>query len=900
MQPEYWLYTIPLRLRSLFRRGQADQELDDELRDHVEQKTEEYVAKGLAPEEARRQALLEIGGVEKRKEECRDTRGVNWIQDLFQDLRYGLRMLRKSPGFTTVAVLSLALGIGATFAIFSVMYALALRPLPVSHPNRLVELDGGLGNLHTYPEWKIFRDHQNIFSQVLAYNYFDTNFNIAAAKQQKEVSGLYVSGDYFQTLGVPAVIGRVLEPSDDQQGAPPVCVLGYGLWRQFYDQSRKVLGQSVLVDGHEFQIVGVAPQSFFGVEIGEMSEIFMPLETERTYKDYPLLYGRQTPSLDSTATLISFVGRLKPGESVSQANAGLQVLSPEIYRALAPSSNEHSGRRAGAPAPLVAQHMTSDTWLQDMDIMLLLMTMAAVALIVACANLGNLLLARARKRQSEIATRLALGATRWRLIRQLLTESAALSLLGAAIGLIIARWASQALLWALSWPDDKIFLDLSWDTRLLFFAVGITLFCAVLFGLAPAARATRISVYSAMNNGVATGKRQNRLSNSLLVVLQVGLSMTLLVSAGLLARTLHALLAVNPGYDPRGVLLANASLRGGGESPQRQAFIGRQLLSEFRSLPGVVSASWSREFSQMYPSRLLVAGPGAAERRLGSILIFVSSDSFSTIRTPISAGRDFNDGDTSTSFPVAILSEDLAKALFGQANPIGLRFRENDSNGKGADYTVEVIGVTKDIQYRAPNYGLLPILYRPVSQCADSCSGVGSYAIRVAGKFSGMTKRLEDAAATVDPRVVLKCNPMTDMVNNSVHRNRAMALIAATFAIFVGLLAMIGVYGVTSYATGERTREIGIRMALGAQPTTVLRMVMRETLGVVCVGIAFGVAAGAAATRLIAGLIWGVKPIDPLSFALAICLMLLIAGIAAFLPARRAMRVDPMVALRYE
>jgi len=823
------------------------------------------------------------------------------LDSIGDDVSFGFRMMKRSPGLTLVAVLSLALGIGATIAIFSVMYALALRPLPVSHPNRLVELDGGLGNLHTYPEWKSFRDHQDIFSHVLAYNYFDTNVSIATGKQQQDVSGLYVSGDYFQTLGVSAAVGRVLEPSDDEPGAPPVCVLGYGLWRQLYGRSRNVLGQTILVDEHEFQIVGVAPRSFAGIVIGEMSEIFMPLEAERTYRDYPLLYGHQTPSLnDPHATLLSIIGRLKPEENLRQANAGLQVLSPEIYRTLAPSSNEYSGRRTGAPAPLVAQHMTSDTWLQDMDIMLLLMAMAAVALVVACANLGNLLLARATKRQNEIATRLALGATRWRLIRQLLTESTALSLLGAAVGLIIARWSSQALLWALSWPDDKISLDLSWDTRLIAFAVGITLFCALLFGLAPAIRSTRISLYSAMNNGVATGKRQNRLSNSLLVVLQVGLSMTLLVSAGLLARTLHALLAVNPGYDPRGVLLANARLRGNSESPQRQAFIGGQLLSEFRSLPGVVSASWSREFSQMYPSRLLVAGPGAAERRVGAYLSFVSSDSFSTIRTPILAGREFNDGDSTTSYPVAILSEDLAKALFGQANPIGLRFRENDSNGKGADYTVEVIGVAKDIQYRAPNYGPLPMLYRPVSQCADSCSGVGSYAIRVAGKFSGMTKRLEDAASTVNPRVVLKCNPMTDIVNNSVHRNRAMALIAATFAIFVGLLAMIGVYGVTSYATAERTREIGIRMALGAQPRDVLLMILSETMGVVCIGIVLGVSAGLVAARLFQGLIWGVKPIDPLSFGLAICLMLLIAGIAALLPARRAMRANPMVALRFE
>jgi putative ABC transport system permease protein len=543
---------------------------------------------------------------------------------------------------------------------------------------------------------------------------------------------------------------------------------------------------------------------------------------------------------------------------------------------------------------------TSDTWLQDMNVVLLLMAMAAVALIIACANLGNLLLARATKRQGEIATRLALGATRWRLVRQLLTESVVLSLIGGTTGLLIARWGSRALLWVLSWPDATLSLDLSWDTKLVVFAVGVTLSCALLFGLVPAIRATRFSLYSTMNNAVANGRRESRFSNSLFVVLQVALSMALLVSAGLLTRTLHALLAVNPGYDPRGVLVAHATWHGSGESPERKAIVGQELLRAFRSLPGVMSASWSRDFSQMYLPKLVVQGPGGSERRVGSYLIFVSSDFFGTWHTPILAGREFNDSDTDVSHPVAILSQDMARILFPGANPVGVRLRENDSHGEGPDYPVEVVGVTKDIQYRRPSDGALPILYRPVSQCGSSCSGMGSYQIRVVGPFPEMTKRLKNAAAVVDSNIALKCDPLTDMVNNSVHRNRGMKLIAMIFGLFVGLLAMIGVYGVTSYAASQRTREIGIRMAVGAQPINVLRMILSETMSVVCIGIAAGTAAGLAAGRMIGGMIWGVKLFDPLSFIFAICLMLLIAGIAALLPAHRAMRVDPMVALRHE
>jgi predicted permease len=825
-------------------------------------------------------------------------------ESISQDIRFALRMMRRSPGLTAVSVLSLALGIGATIAIFSVMYALAFRPLPVQRPDQLVEVvRGDGGNLHTYAEWKIFRDRQDILSNVLAYNYFDTNFNITSADQQQEVSGLYVSGDYFQTLGVPSVIGRVLEASDDQPGAPPVCVIGYGLWQRLYNRSPNVVGRTILVNGHEFQIVGAAPRSFFGVVIGEVSEIFMPLEAQRTYRNYPLLYGKQTPSLDDPhATLLSFVGRLKRGVSVSQANAGLQVLAAEIYGALSPGSNEAS-RRAVLRGSLVARPIpngTSDSWLQEMDVMLLLMAMAAVALIIACANLGNLLLARATKRQSEIATRLALGATRWRLVRQLLTESVALSLIGAAAGLLIERWGIRALLWALSWPDEKISLDLSWDTRLAIFVVGITFCCALLFGLAPAIRATQVSIYSAMNHGVTTGRLTSRFSNSLLVVVQVGLSVALLVNAGLLARTLHALLAVNPGYDPRGVLVAHATWQGPAESSQRQAFIAQELLTQFRSLPGVVSASWSRAFSQMYLPRLVLPAPGGSERRLGSYPIFASSDFFKTRRTPILAGREFKDSDSGASFPVAILSEDLARTLFPGVNPIGLRFRENDSNGDGPDYAVEVVGIAKDMQFRRPSDAALPILFRPVSQCAGSCSGMGDYEIRVVGAFPEMAKRLDSAAAVLNSQIALKCDPLTNAINNVVHRNRAMALIAITFSLFVGLLAMIGVYGVTSYAAAQRTREIGIRMALGAQSGSVFRMIVGETMRVVCVGIAFGAGAGFAAAQMIREMLWGITPMDPLSFGFAICLMLLIAGIAAFFPARRASKTDPMFALRAE
>lgn len=829
---------------------------------------------------------------------------IGLLHSIAEDIHFALRMMRRSFGLTAVAVLSLGLGIGATIAIFSVIYALAFRSLPVWQPDRLVEVVGpGGGNIHTYAEWKVFRGQEDIFSDVLAYNYFDTDFEIEnPVGGLREVSGLYVSGDYFSTLGVSAVLGRTLQSSDDRPGAPPVCVIGYGLWRRLYGGSPDVRGRVVVVNGNQFEVVGVVPRSFFGLDVDDKPEIFMPLETERTYKDYHLMYGRQTPSLDNLhATLLSIAGRLKPGSSVNQSNAALRVLSPQIYRVLEPSSNNRIGRSAER-APLAAHPIPngmSTAWLQDIDVLLLLMAMAAVALIIACANLGNLLLGRAARRRSEIATRLALGATRWRLVRQLLTESVALSVIGAATGLIIARWGSQALLWALSFPGEPILLDLSWDTKLVMFVVSITVFCALLFGLAPAIEATDISLYSAMNNGLATGGRRSRFMNSVLVVVQVALSVALLVSAGLLARTLEALLSQDPGYDPSGVLVAHASLQAT-RAPQGQAMVGEQLLTAFRTLPGVTSASWSRIFSKTTLPQLFVLGPSGSEREIGVYLSFVSSDFFKTRRTPILAGRDFTGADTDTSLPVAILSADLAKALFGRVNPVGLRFRENNGDGSEQGYPVEVVGISKDIQYRRPSDAPLPILYRPISQCAASCSGIGSYEIRVVGAFAGTTKRLENAAAIIDPRLVLKCDPLSDAINEVVHRNRAMALIATTFGLFVALLAMIGAYGVTSHAVAERTREIGIRMALGAEPSNVFRMLIGEVMGCVSIGIGFGVVTAALSARIISGMIWGVRPNDPVSFGVAICLMLIVGGIAGFFPARRAMRVDPLTALRFE
>jgi predicted permease len=814
------------------------------------------------------------------------------LTSIVQDTRYAFRTMRNSIGLSAVAVLSLALAIGSTMAIFSVMYALIFRPLPVFQPDRLVEVARSDGaDLHPYAVWKQLQDKQGAFSGLFAYYAWDERFNLTAERENRQVAGMLVSGGFFPTLGVPAILGRTLTPADDRPGAVPVCVIGYGLWRRQYRQSTTVLGRTIVVNQHALQIVGVAPRSFFGVEVGAQPELYLPLEMQRLFRNPRWPNGVPMPTLE-WGNALSIIGRLRPGISISQADAWLRVAGTEIYKSLPPVKYSRGTLSARAMPRGMSRSYFSDT-------VLLLMIMAGVGLIIACANLGNLLLAQASKRQGEIATRLALGATRGRLVRQLMTESIVLSLAGAALGLVLKNWGSQALLWVISFSGDSTVLDLSWDTKLLAFTASLPLLSALLFGLAPALRATGLPLYSAMQSGSTTANGRNRLGNAVLIVVQVTLSVALFHSAGLLVRTLHALVAKDPGYEARGVLVAQVSLEAANENPQREATEGDELLRAFRSVPGVTSASWTANFSKNTLPELSVPQPSGPERRAFGYRFFVSPDYLKTRRTPMPAGRDFNGSDTGDSPPVAILSNEAARRFFPGVNPIGLSFHENDEGSSGREYSVRVVGIARDIDFQTPKYGPLPILYRPAAQCS-ACLPMGRYEVRFPGPLRDVTQRLKMSAASVDPNLALEFHPLTDEFDAGVKQNRAVAWTATLFGLFAGLLAMIGVYGVTSYAASQRTREIGLRIALGAQPANVLRMILGETATVVFIGVALGAPAGYGVAQVLRGMLWGVTAADPLTLVGASAGMLLVAALAAFLPARRAMRVDPMACLRYE
>jgi putative ABC transport system permease protein len=815
---------------------------------------------------------------------------MRFFASILLDTRYALRTTRTQLGLTIVAVGSLGLAIGGVTAIFSVMYALILRPLPVAQPERLVEISRSSGvNLHPYAVWERVQADQSVFSGVLATYSWGEHFNLTNGAETQKVPGIFVSGSYFETLGVPATLGRTLSPFDDKPDAAPTCVISYGLWRRMFEQSPSVLGRSVVLTGHTFQIVGVAPKSFFGLDVGENPDVYLPLLSRWLLLNERWSNGVAMPLL-SAGNALSIYGRLKPRVSAEQADAYLRVEGERIYKSI-PELNYMKGTLMARPIP------TGMSRSEFSETILLLMVMSGVGLIIACANLGNLLLARSTARQGEISTRLALGATRRRLIQQLLTESLLLSLFGAILGLLLKGWGSRLLIALISNSELPTVLDLTWDTKLTLFTVGVVLLTALLFGLAPAFHATELPLYASLKGGVATGGRSNRFSNALLIVVQVACSIALFYSAGLLIRTLHALTTKDPGYDARGVLVAQIKSESPTQTLHYADLQGAELLRSFRALPGIISASWQANDRVNAMPEIKVPRSGRPDQSTSGYRLYVSPDFFRTRRTPILSGREFQDSDTADAPAVSILSEQTAQQFFPDMNPVGLAFHEKD--GDGVLRVVTVVGVAKNIDFQTPGRAPLPIFFRPVAQCS-ACAPMGRYEIRFAGPLTDITKKVQATAAATNSRLSVELHPLAGELDDVLQQNRSVAWGAGLFGLFAGILSVVGVYGVTSYATLQRTREIGIRIALGAEPHNVFRMVIGETTKIVLVGIVFGAFAGYSASQGLRGLLWGVSPSDPITLAAASGGMLVVAALAAFLPARRAMRIDPIRCLRYE
>jgi len=816
-----------------------------------------------------------------------------------QDVRYAARLLAKDPAFTAVAALSLALGIGANTAIFGIVNAVMLRSLPVQHPQELLQVKMGESGSFTNPIWEELRNRQDVFSGVFAW--WATRFNLAAGGEVQYAEGLWASGGYFSTLGVPAAAGRMFTQADDRRGCAPVAVLSYAFWQRRYGARQDAVGQTIRLDGHPFQIIGVSAPGFSGVDVGRSFDVALPICTE------PVIRG-ETSALDRRSSWwLSVIGRPKPGLAPAQVGARLKVLAPQVFEATVPP-NYRSDQQAKyrqrsfdiAPAGTGTSHVRR----RYGNALTTLMVVTAIVLLIACANIANLMLARAATRQREVALRLALGASRTRLIRQLLTESVLLSLLGASLGLAFAWWGSALLIRFISSTNNLVVLDLGIDLRLLGFTAAAGTLTGVLSGLAPAIPATRPALNSALKEGGRgnTGGRSHFRLGRILVAAQVTLSLFLLVGAGLFVRTFLNLVHLDAGFVRENVLIVEVDTRSGNYPADQRTQLFDRLLDQARQIPAVRSASRSDLTPVSGSSWNDAIHPEGytAKSEMDGLVWFnrVSAGYFDTLGIPLLAGRDFGRRDTTTSPGVAIVNESVARKFFPNANAVGKFYRTQKSNGE-FEAPVEIIGVVKDARYTNLRDGNVGTVFVSASQELKPGRQT-SLEIRTARPPAEVIPFVKAAVAAVDPRIALTFKTLATQVEESLIQERLLATLSGFFAALALLLATVGLYGVVSYMANCRRNEIGIRIALGADRPSVLWLVLREVALLIGVGLIAGAAAAAAATEFVQKMLFGIPPNDPLTFILAAALLLAVAAVAGFLPARRASRMDPILALREE
>ena len=901
------LRLLASRIRFALGRSSKDHEIDEELRFHLETEAEDRHAAGAPMEEARFAARRQLGNRERVRESTREIWGWLSLDRLMQDLRYALRTLRQNPGFTATAVLSLALGIGANTAIFSIVNAVMLRSLPVEDPQRLVQIKiDEHGDEFTNPLWEQVRDHQQAFTGVLAYG--QDRFDLAGGGESRFAAGLWVSGDFFRVLGVSAMQGRMLTTGDDRRGggsAGPVAVISYSFWKRNFPGDGSVIGQTIHLNRHPFEIVGVTPPWFGGLDVDHGFDVAIPIGCE------PILHAGNS-SLDMRANWwLRILGRLGPGTSVQVARDQIKAISPEIFRATLP---------AEFPSQVQADYLKrsfslhpagtgfSITRWQYGTALFTLMAIVGLVLLIACANIANLLMARAAARQREFSVRMAMGASRWRIVRQLMTESLLLSVLGAGGGLLLALWGSRLLARLLSTARNPLEIDLSPDLRVLAFTAGAAILTALLFGLAPALRATRLELNQVLKENVrnaVAGSTRFHLGKAL-VTGQVALSLVLLVGAGLFVGTLRNLLTVDPGFRSHNVLLITADAQQTTVPSSQRVRVYHEILERIQTVPGVVAAASSvitplsgRGWAQNADPQGFVAKSPREK------LVFfnrVSPGYFQTLGTALPLGRDFSEHDDLRAPRVMIINEAAARRFFGQADPIG-KTMGLDEGGPGKPDTkvvYQIIGVVKDSKYDRINEETRRLGYLAAAQDADPTPDiryeVGSGRMVV----ESLIPSIRASIAGVNKDISLEFKSFEAQVDETLVQPRTVALLSTVFGALALLLAMVGLYGNTTYAAARRRGEIGIRMALGAQRSSVIWLMLRDVLMLLAVGVSVGVAASLALGRLVASLLYGVQPNDAGQLAGAALILAAATAVAAYLPARRAAGLDPMAALREE
>lgn len=833
------------------------------------------------------------------------------FESFAQDLRYGVRQLRQSPGFTLVAVLSLALGIGANSAIFQLIDAVRLRTLPVQNPQELVSIDFPNGSQRsgwfstrsarfTYGHWEKIRAQQQAFRGVLAWS--AARFNLASGGEARYAEGLYVSGEFFHHLGVNPLLGRTFTAQDDSQACgDPAAVLSHAFWQREFGGDPAALGRTLSLDGRPFPVIGVTPPSFFGVEVGRGYDVAIAL-----CADALLAQDKKGRIPLPSAWWLSMMGRLKPGWTAERATAHLQTLSPGIMQAtLPPTYLPDTAKRYLANKLVAAEGGTGVSGLrrQYERPLWLLMATTGLVLLIACANLANLLLARASAREREIAVRLAIGASRGRLVRQLLAESLLLAVLGAALGAALAQALSRGLIVFLSTANNPTFVGLGVDGRVLGFTAMLAVTTCLLFGLVPALRATHLgpaAVIHGGGRGTTAGRERFSLRRAL-VATQVALSLVLLVGALLFVRSLRNLLAVDAGFNSEGVLSVSLDLRRPDYTKERLPVVYRDVLERLSARPGVVSAaqvnftpvSGSGWNNNIGPDGAVAGGSGKE-----SYFNRAGPGYFRTMGTPLIAGRDFNDGDTLSSPQVAIVNELFASRFFGGANPVGRTFHRETEAGK-PEPLFQIVGLVKNTKYYQLREDFLPIGFFPIAQNDDPGAGA-TFVLRTTGSVGEVMRNVKAAVAEVSPAIGIEFRLMSKQLQESLLRERLMATLSGGFGLLAGLLATLGLYGVISYMVARRRKEIGVRIALGADRGRVIRLVLREAGLLLVVGLGVGAVLAFWAGRTASTLLFGLQPHDPATLIAAMSLLAVVALASSYLPARRAAAVEPMVALRDE
>ena len=853
------------------------------------------------------------------------------------DFKFAFRQLLKNPGFTAVAVLTLALGIGANTAIFSLVDAVLLKRLPVKNPGQLVLLRHADSRAtitqFPYDTYKQFRDQNQVFSSVLAY--YPLRLTVSVGDQpEPAVAGQLVSGNYYSVLGVNAAVGRTIVPDDDRApGESPVCVISYNYWQRRFAGDPAIVGKTVQLGGASFTIVGVTPPEFFGLEVGSSMDISIPL----------MMHSQATPGVESVANsgryVLTLMGRLRRGETMQQAHAGLGALYRQMVAEYASQPGKRS-RESWLEERLVFEsggQGLSELRRQFSRPLLVLMIVVVLVLLVACANVAGLLLARAVTRRKEIAIRLALGGGRLRLGRQLLTESILLGALGGLFGLLFAHWGSRLLLPLLSQGEIPAQLNLHPDARVLGFAIVVSVLTGMVFGLAPAFWATRVDLNSAIKNDASdlasgSSSRAGHLTfGKLFVVSQVALSLLLLIGAGLFMRSLQKLQRVDGGFARENVLVMKLEPVGSERKSPRLAARYDELLRQVRTIPAVQSASLVG-YSPMSRREWLVMGdnpessnpisiPGhtpASGEELRIPYMQVYANSFATLGIPLLAGRDFAPEDDRVFMPgiaypkqevtqVAVINQSMARRFYGSTSPIGQRFiffypygTAGDGSRNGGPQEIEIIGVVKDVKYASLRNEGRAMFYLPFHQSVNT-RGQMTLVVRMAGEVTPVAAAVRRAARTMDPRMPLfEVETLATQVAASLREERLLATLSSGFGLLALLLSCLGLYGILSYTVAQRTREIGIRMALGAARGDVLWLVMRDVLRLVLFGVALGIPAALAASRLLASQLFGISTADPVAIGLATLVLSVVAIVAGYLPSRRATLVNPMTALRNE